>query len=241
MPQIPDFSWKPEYLLPVVTMGVMALSFGIYWLSSHAKGLEDKFRKRFGDAEYSKPWILFTRAMGAVLMGGGSVAAILLASDQGLGDFGLRVDFSGKTLMYIGILWVILIPINLFAARRPENLKGYPQIRNAEWSTGTVVASASGWILYLLGYEILFRGLLLYACLPFGVWPAIAINACIYSVAHIPKGAGETFGAIPFGIVICWMTLTTGSIMTAWVAHIGLALSNEWVSLSAHPEIRWKK
>lgn len=228
-------------MAPVLAMAVMALGYGIYWFVAHSKGLEKKFRDRFGEENYSAPWVIFNRWVGFALMGGGSVLAILLGTDQSLSDYGINFDLSGKTWMFIGILWVILIPINFINGRKAENLKAYPQVRVKQWSTGILVNSALGWVGYLVGYEIMFRGLLLYACLPFGVWPAIAINACLYSVAHIPKGAGETFGAIPFGIVICWMTLETGSVTTALMAHIGLALSNEWVSLNAHPEIRWNR
>jgi hypothetical protein len=219
-------------------MVVMTLGFAIYWFIQESEALRAAFEKRYGKADYTRPWILFTRGMGFLWMGLASIVVILGVLQHPLENYGLRFDFSGKTLLFTGILMAILVPVNLLAGGRPENLRMYPQIRNAVWTKTTLMQSAVGWFLYLLGYEILFRGLLLHGCLPLGVWPAIAINTCIYSVSHIPKGAGETFGAIPFGTVLCWMTLETGSITTAVVAHLALALSNEWVALRKHPDMR---
>ena len=64
-----------------------------------------------------------------------------------------------------------------------------------------------GWAIYLFGYEFLFRGILLFPLAEtVGVWPAIAVNIALYSATHIPKGLDETLGAIPLGLVLCWLT-----------------------------------
>lgn len=235
-----DFSFPIQQLPVFGAMAVMTLGFGIYWFIQESPKIRSKFQQTYGGADFTRPWILFNRGMGFLLMGVASILVIALVIGKPLADFGIRFDFSGKTLLFTGILMAILVPINILSAGRPANLEQYPQIRNAVWSKTTVAQSAVGWLLYLTGYEIMFRGLLLFGLLDFGVWPAIAINTCLYSVSHIPKGSAETFGAIPFGAVLCWMTLETGSITTAVVAHLALALSNEWVSLRKHPQMTVK-
>lgn len=233
-----DLSLTPDMVQPVWAIGVAMFALGIYWVIAQSKGLEARFKKTYGEADYSRPWVLFCRLIGFVLMGVSSLLVILFVFDKSPTEFGINLDFSGKTLMYSGILIAILVPINLLTAGKPANLAMYPQIRVKKWSKMTIVQSTLGWLMYLLGYEILYRGILLYSTLIFGIWPAIAINTCVYSVAHIHKGPGETFGAIPFGIVICLITLQTGSITTAVIAHMALAMSNEWVALRAQPDMK---
>jgi membrane protease YdiL (CAAX protease family) len=140
------------------------------------------------------------------------------------------------------ILCPLLILINVLRAGKPANLVHYPQIRAKEWTPATFAGSSIGWVIYLLGYEICFRGILLFGCVEvMGVWPAIAINASIYSFAHFFKGIGETVGAIPFGIIISLISLWTGNFMVAFLVHCSLALSNQTVAFLAHPDMKWKK
>ena len=67
--------------------------------------------------------------------------------------------------------------------------------------------------------------------------PAIALNSALYAFAHFYKGPGETFGAIPVGVLLCYLTIVTGNIWCAVVIHALMALSNEWFSLYFHPEM----
>ena len=71
-----------------------------------------------------------------------------------------------------------------------------------------------------------------------GVWPAIILNVAIYALVHVPKGIKEAVGAIPLGILLCIITLQTGSIIVALAVHIIMALGNEWFSLKAHPGMK---
>lgn len=95
------------------------------------------------------------------------------------------------------------------------------------------------WLVFLLGYEFLFRGFLLFASVAvMDVWAAIALNCALYAFAHLYKGPGETFGSIPVGILLCYLTLLTGNIWTALILHSVMALSNEWWSIRAHPNMK---
>jgi membrane protease YdiL (CAAX protease family) len=88
----------------------------------------------------------------------------------------------------------------------------------------------------------MFRGFLLFSSLPvLGIWPSILLNTAVYSLVHIPKGNKETLGAIPFGILISYLAIETGTFWIAFFTHVILALSNEWFSLRTHPEMLFKK
>jgi membrane protease YdiL (CAAX protease family) len=118
----------------------------------------------------------------------------------------------------------------------------YPQIRKNEWNLKLILISAFSWILYLIAYEFLFRGYLLFVFLKYlNVWAAISLNVAIYALVHVPKGHKEAIGAIPLGLVLGIITLKTGSIWFAFGLHVVLALSNEWLSLRAHPDMKFVK
>ena len=83
----------------------------------------------------------------------------------------------------------------------------------------------------------MFRGFLFFALLEeFDLLTAITINTVIYSMAHLQKDIKESLGAIPMGIVLCWLTYKTGNIWTAIWLHSVLALSNEWFSIKYFKE-----
>lgn len=185
--------------------------------------------------------IITQRLIGVFFFGLGSLLAIQLVLHSTPSDFGVQLPNS-KTFIWLLILSVIIIPMNYFNSKSPENLSQYPQIRKAEWSRSLVALSALSWIAYLFAYELMFRGFLLFASVRLiGIWPAIIVNTALYSLVHIPKGNKETLGAIPFGILISYLTIETGTFWLAFFVHIALALSNEWFSIASHPEISLKR
>ena len=122
------------------------------------------------------------------------------------------------------------------------NLINYPQIRAGEWDLKMVIGNLSAWAFYLLGYEFLFRGLLLFPLVAeIGLWPAIAINIGLYSATHIPKGLSETIGAIPLSIVLCLLSVQTGTIWIAFFVHLAIAWTNTSVALKHNPDMRFVK
>jgi membrane protease YdiL (CAAX protease family) len=83
-------------------------------------------------------------------------------------------------------------------------------------------------ILYLVLYEFVFRGLFLYACLVLmDVKLAIAINIGIYSIAHWYSNRQEIIGVLPFGLILCLLTLWYESVWPAIGLHLCLALSHD--------------
>ena len=106
----------------------------------------------------------------------------------------------------------------------------------------TILLNTVGWGLYLLAYEYLFRGILFFGVLPWlGLYATIALNTTIYALAHLPKGAKETIGAIPLGIVVCLITFETGNIWVAFLVHMILALSNDYIALYHHPDMHYTR
>jgi len=185
--------------------------------------------------------IISQRLLGVFFFGLSSLVVIQFVLHAPPADFGVSLPNS-KTFLWLLILSVVIIPMNYFNAKSPENLSQYPQIRKAEWSTSLLALSSLSWVAYLFAYEFMFRGFLLFASIPIlGIWPSIILNTALYSLVHIPKGNKETLGAIPFGILISYLSIETGTFWLAFFVHIVLALSNEWFSIAAHPQICLKR
>ena len=185
--------------------------------------------------------IVFQRLTGIFFFGIVSLFIIAYILKSDFSAFGTSAPNS-QTLLWTLLLAAVIIPMNYFNSKNPENLAQYPQIRHKEWSVSLLILSAVSWIAYLLAYEFLFRGFLLFSSIPvLGILPAILLNTAVYSLVHIPKGSKETLGAIPFGILLSFLAIQTGSFWIAFFAHVVLALSNEWFSFAFHPDMKLKK
>ncbi len=243
--------WKLEYLEPVVALCACALGFIGYYFITSSKLLHTWFTAKFGEEKTLVWWVVFQKFAGVVFLGIIPAIIGLTILSKTPADFGMKTGNALITLYWIAGLAAVIIPMNLIFARKPDNIKTYPQIRTREWDMRLVLANTLSWMAYLLAYEYLFRGFLLFSCLPaeasaqagestLGAWPAIAINTAIYAFVHIPKGIKETLGAIPFGILLCIITLNTGTIWVAFFAHVILSQSGEYIALYFNPEMQFK-
>lgn len=234
--------WDDQALAPVLAIAAVTIGFIVYYFVMSSEKLELRFHSRWGAEDGQARWIIFSRWWGGFWLGVPSVLLPVVFLGKSPAAYGMSFGMTTEALVICAVLCPLLIVMNIFRAGKPKNLEHYPQIRKKEWTQGTFAGSSIGWIVYLLGYELCFRGFLLFGCAEvLGVWPAIAINASIYSFAHFFKGIGETVGAIPFGIIISIISLFTGNFMVAFLVHCSLALSNQTVAFLAHPDMSWKK
>jgi membrane protease YdiL (CAAX protease family) len=135
----------------------------------------------------------------------------------------------------------LIVVLIYFSARKSDVYSRLPVIRRREWGISDILISITGWGFYLLGYEYLFRELLLFTMAEsLGVPIAIAVNVALYSAFHLPNGKNETLGAIPFGLVLCLVSLQTGSFAMAFLLHLTLSVSSEVFSIIHNPEMSFK-
>ena len=226
----------------ILVLANLTLGFLAFYFVPKSKRIRIRIESGYGTEKSLGILVLFRRLCGFVFLG----IIPALVTWAGSGGNLLKYGFGGgnlqESIFWTGILSVIIIVLNVFNARKPSNLAVYPEIRIRRWSSRLLVISSISWVVYLIAYESLFRGLFLFTFEAwFGPVIAIAINVSIYSLTHIYKGIKEAAGAIPFGILICWVTLQTGNIWSAVAVHIVMALSNEYLSLYFHPEISVKK
>ena len=227
------------------------VAFLAYWLVIENPAVQTGFRKRHGERGGPVRYFVFNKLWGVVCFGMAAAAAVLTASPRArtLG-FGLGLPAAGtplfRTFLWSAGLSAIFILMNWLRARklgaRGGDFGRYPEIRVAGWSARTVALDLALWSLYLVAYELVFRGtLLLPLAASLGPWPAIGVNVALYSADHVPKGPGEAIGAQVLGFVLCIITLDTGSALTAVIVHIALAVSNDLFAAVYHPRLGFPK
>ncbi len=233
-----DFAWIPEHTRFILAVIWSVAGFAFYFFLSRNDSLPRKFWKINPGLDIHIKQVLLQRTWGLLFLGILPAGLILLQFKDSLSDYGLGFSFQVPPPWWSFLLIPAILVAGYFSASTPGNLALYPQMRINKWTPGILAFSGFSWIVFLIAYEFLFRGFLLYATLTvMEPWTAIALNCTLYAFAHFNKGPGETFGAIPLGILLCYLTLVTGNIWSAVVMHSVMALSNEWFSLKAHPEM----
>lgn len=240
-----NFEWQKMDLQVSLPIVLTLVFFVIYWFTAQSSSIKERFYKKYDADTASVKHIFFTKMTGFIAMGViPTIICLIFIPDISLADYGFTIipETTLFTIVWTVGLSVLVIPLAFISAKKPKNLVNYPQIRAKEWTKKTLVINLLGWALYLFGYEFLFRGVLLIPLVePLGLWPAIAINIALYSATHIPKGLDETIGAIPLGIVLCLLTVASGTIWIAFIVHVAMAWTNSLTALKYHPEINLKR
>ena len=217
---------SPEVNLFNFSVLSVAVFFGLYWFL----GQNEKLLAKIGGSDRSSVTWTVRRVAGFVLMGVVPLIFMLSFDFMSLSESGINTEWHPDTWIWLAVTSALVILISYSTGKKPDNLAQYPQIRNKEWNNTTLFAEYGGWFVYLLGYEFLFRGILFLGTVPLlGVSAAIALNAAIYSISHIPKGGNETIGALILGLVICYFTWLSGSIWFAFILHVVMAWSNSFL------------
>jgi membrane protease YdiL (CAAX protease family) len=223
----------------VLAVSWCTLGFASYYFLSHNKIFVSKIGILLKEFDSQGNQVILQRMLGLFFLGIVSALLIFILPGMTLKDYGLSFSFSVLPPWWSYLLIPLILGLGNISARKPGNLARYPQIRQKKWTPRLLLISAITWILFLIGYEFLFRGFLLQASLDLmNPLPAFALNGALYALAHAYKGPGETYGSIPVGIVLCYLSLVTGNIWSAVILHSIMALSNEWLSIQAHPDMK---
>lgn len=232
-----QFYLGPHQKEPLLALATLMTGFLIYLSIYVSPAIKKRLESRFGKTRGLTHWVVLIKLTGFLLLGLVPALLILAVLKRPLSDFGAG-PMTPAAWKWMGGLIVFVLVLNALQGRRPANYNVYPLIREKEWSAGLISLSMITSTLFIIGYEFLFRGFLLFACLPLmGIEVAVLLNVLVYSFAHIHKGMQETLASVPFGIILCYVTLTTGSFWAIMVAHIILSLSADFFGLISNPDM----
>lgn len=240
-----DFTLResdPTVIIPVL---FTILFFMIYWFISQSGRFRNWHYDRYDHDTAAVRHFLSIKVLGFSVLGLiPLILTLILLPGFSPADLGITFRVENPLFSLAAATGLVLLAVFSAgtAARKAKDPDHFPQIRAKVWTTKTSLANIAGWGLYLLGYEILFRGILLMPLADhLGVWPAIAVNIALYAAAHIPQGPRDAFGAIPVGLIFCLVTLASGTVFIAFLVHLSMALTNCFTSMKHHPDMSFLK
>jgi membrane protease YdiL (CAAX protease family) len=219
----------------VITIIYVVIVFALYYFITKLKPA-----RRILLSPERDPGLLFIaeKITGFLLFG--AIPFILFATTSGLHP-SETILTTGKSEHYWYVLLSTLFIITLLTfngSKKKAIQEKSPRIRIKKWTVKYCIIAITGWLIYILGYELLFRGILWLVCyMAFGFWVALLINIVLYAAVHLDQGLAMSLGAIPFGILLCLLTFLTGSFLFAFLIHGWLAVSTEIFSVYNNPDL----
>ena len=156
---------SPENLQFITAILWCVLGFGSYYFLSKNRFLIERFGSFCRIRETQEAQVILQRLLGLFFLGACSVFIIALLPDRELNEYGLSFHFMEAPPWWSWLLIPLILVLGYRAAKTPDNLKQYPQIRTGTWTGSLVAVSSITWIAFLVGYEFLFRGFVLFASL----------------------------------------------------------------------------
>ncbi len=230
-----------DHFEATLAIALTSLGFILFWSVVTSAQIIPRLAVKVGAEQAQETKIYLQRIVGICSFGIIPALIFFIGLGRSGPDFGISWQWTASDMWWTLGLSALALPLSYTGARKTESLALYPEIRRPVWGRRTLVLSMLSWTAYLIAYELIFRGFLLFSCYrAFGTGPAITINTAIYALAHVPKRMTEGIGAIVLGAVLCIGTLQTGTIWVAVLVHIVLSLSNEWFSLRFNPNVRYE-
>lgn len=218
----------------ILTLIIFTFAYLAYFFSYKYRWVE-KLAVKHGDTEQRKEFAIhIPRFLGFLLLGAIPFLIAIMFFSKPVSDYGFTFIY-GKNSFVISLVSIaVFVLAGILRSGKGIDTSYYPQVRIPAWDRRSHAMNIVSWVLYILGYEFMLRGLMFFTCLhAFGLIPAIIINSVIYSLIHIFKGKGEAFGAFFLGIAFCLLAYYTNSFLLPFVLHVTLAIGNDLKAIKA--------
>ncbi len=142
--------------------------------------------------------------------------------------FAAPTDFSLVKELVLLVLMIAAAHIALLNGVRKSRTRQKHDSGRRTGKTSAVTLYLAIRIFFLVVYECFFRGLLLTVCIDvYGIPLAITINLIFYAGIHVFNGSAEMISCLPFGLLLCTLTIWYQSVMPAIALHLILSLVYE--------------
>lgn len=196
--------------LPVVLVSLSALLFEKAWHS--------RAQKVWMTAHYG-------RVAGILIFGLAFMVAPVKIRQQVMNLWRMQLPIHMGDVLAVLLCIGLLIFLQRTSRGRVQGLESYSEANIGLLSLAVYSAT---WIVYLLLYEVYFRGYLLtIAFQGIHVVPIMVYNLVLYALAHLNKNMQQVMLSVPFGLLLCLVTLLTGHLWFAVIVHCWLALGVE--------------
>jgi membrane protease YdiL (CAAX protease family) len=170
------------------------------------------------------------------LRGGGVLGGGRAAPPRPLAAFGVRRPTDARAVWAtLAAIPLLVLPVAWLGSRMPEVRAEYPMLRSLAEHPDWVLPYEAGYVLlYYVAWEFFFRGWLLFTVeAAYGGVLAVVVQTLASCLLHLGKPEGETFGAIPFGLVTGYVALRTRSIWPTFLVHASLGVATDLFALRA--------
>lgn len=230
-----DSLWSPPpaELGAAVVLGAATLALLVNHLATApaaVRALYPEVRARLGDGD-----ALSTRtAWHRKLFGGPWLLAVALVVGQALSlPLGLGLDRLEVSLLWVGVPYAALVPVLIVQSRKAAFQALYPEVRTP-FTPRTRLRNAGAWLVFLVGYELFFRGLLVLGLATLiGPWPALAASLVPYVAVHLHKYPGEAVGSVFTGVGFSLVALETHSLLMPILLHWLMAVTSDELAARA--------
>ena len=228
---------KESYAVFAIAATIILLFAYYYLFEGNKKEKRNETKSRTGIISH----FLRRKTGGFLLMGCLPLLISMAVFRIGPVQSGITMGSSLELWPWLLGVAALLVLLNSFNSKSDRLRSFYPEMRMNDWNLTAIFIASTGWIVYLTGYEFLFRGLLLFSCYDaFGLWPSIVINLAIYFAQHLTRSMKEAAATIPFGALLCYLTLESNSILPAVFLHSLQAISCEMFCVYRNPEMKFQ-
>jgi uncharacterized protein len=158
------------------------------------------------------------------------VLIIKVLLKENISDFGLRIGNFRRGIKYIILTSIIMIPLIWFFSASETFARSYPMVSLTRDSWMIFFMFQILLFIFLIGWEFIFRGFLLFGLRPGLGYYAILIQAIPFVMLHNGKPLPEAIGSIPGAIILAIIALRTGSIYYCVITHAIIMFSIEFIS-----------
>ncbi len=142
--------------------------------------------------------------------------------------------FSGSSnpaVAFLLLYILIFIQVISMAKKQSKNDSSKIQASTEDFinlSPTFYIRYLTGRSLFLFAYEVWFRGFLLFDSIKWiGIPAAVTLNVFLYALLHIFNSKKELLACIPFGLLLCFLSILFNAAWPAIILHISFAMVYE--------------
>jgi membrane protease YdiL (CAAX protease family) len=142
------------------------------------------------------------------------------------GSFGLKLGQWRVWIVDVAILYGLLLPLLIFASRRPEFRAFYPILKLAKLSAGYFLLNTLIQTLEMASWEFFFRGFMLFGLeARLGLPVAVLVQTLPYALFHFGKPPLEAYGSIFAGVILGVIAYRGKSVLPCILLHFLAAVT----------------
>lgn len=160
------------------------------------------------------------------------VLSIKFIFKQKLSDYGFRLGDLKFGLITSLIFFAVMLPVLFIVSNSPDFIRTYPQGgEQVAHSWKNFILFELSILIYMLGWEFLWRGYMLFGLKPKFGYYSVLIQMIPFFILHKGKPELELFASIFAGIILGVQALRANSFIYCWLLHFLVMFTIDTISV----------